>query len=264
MMIKFGIVEWCLDRRGIDSIYRASGLGLSSIQLEVPGRERLLALSSPAVQRAYLQAAKDTGVEITGLGLNVVLRFGGMTENAGTPGQTKCLDIIKRGVDIAAAMGLDLLYMPAFAEAEMQTAADIANTAGLYRQACRAAEGSELLIGTENTLGVADNLQLFALVDHPKLRLMIDTFNPVLWGHPTSGLIKNLSHLMCRQVHVKDGVNGVMGNAPLDAGQGKFSDAAQALRSIKFTGHLLLENEYEQDVDAGVARDIAVLKQYFN
>lgn len=263
-MIEFGIVEWCLDCRGIDSIYRAAGLELSSIQLEVPGQERLLALSNPAVQRAYLQAAKDTGVEITGLGFNVVLGFRGMTTPAGTPGREKCLDIIKRGVDVAVAMGLDLLYMPAFAAAEMQTAADIANTAELYRQACRAAQGSDLLIGTENTLGVADNLQLFALVDHPQFRLMIDTLNPILWGHQTAQLITRLSHVLCNQAHAKDGVNGVMGNAALDTGEGQFAAAAQAMRSVGFAGHVLLENEYNQNIEAAIARDVAVLRQYFD
>ena len=262
-VIQFGVCEWCLDKRGVAAIARTAELGLTSIQLEVGGEDPLRELSSATTQAAYLAAGKQHGVTIVGLALNTLAAFGGFLSPEGTAERTKTIDLMLKSLDVAKAMGMSMMHVPSFGRAEIKTTADLQLTADMMRRACVAAEGSRVVIASENPFAAGRNDELVKLVDHPQFRILVDTCNPVMHGYDCVELIEKLAPHIANQVHVKDARKGVKGSVGLGMGDGKFAAAARALKGIGFDGYVILENHYEQNAKALVAYDLGVLKSSF-
>ncbi|MBS1789638.1 MAG: TIM barrel protein [Acidobacteria bacterium] len=261
-MVRIGVAQWCLDRNGVDAVYRAAELGFAALQVDAGEPSGSPFLSAPGIRRAYLQAAQDTGIEISAIAVNVLNSLG-LKSPKGSKESKQCWDSIQLAIESAAAMNIHLVFLPSFENGEICIKDDLMNTAEALRKACEYAEGSPLEIASENTLGVADNLKLITTVCHPKMKILIDTLNPVLWGHRTVDLIKGLRHYLCNQVHAKDGLGGEMGNAALTTGQANFAESSRLLRELGFSGYLILENEYGQEAELRVARDLTVIRQLF-
>jgi sugar phosphate isomerase/epimerase len=261
-MIIIGIAQWCLDCNGVDAIYRAAELGFTAIQIDAGEPSVSPSLCEPGILRAYSQAGQDTGLEITAIAVNS-LNSVGLKNPKGSEQSKQCWDAIQLAIESAAAMDIKLVFLPSFESGEICSKRDLMITAEALHRACEFAEGSSVEIASENTLGVAESLELINTVSHPKMRILIDTLNPVLWGHETAHLIKELWAYMCNQVHAKDGLGGEMGNAALATGQARFLETGRLLRELGFTGYLILENEYGHDAELRVARDLAVIQQLF-
>ncbi|MGH2481742.1 MAG: hypothetical protein ACRDHW_18985, partial [Ktedonobacteraceae bacterium] len=73
-------------------------------------------------------------------------------------------------------------------------------------------------------------------------------------------LVKELHSFFCNQVHIKDGREGVIGNTLLTEGQADVTATLQILRDVRFSGDMILENDYRYDTEARVKHDLDVLK----
>ena len=136
-------------------------------------------------------------------------------------------------------------------------------TADVLADACDYVAGRPVTIATENTLGADGNLQLLAGAGRPDLRVLLDTQNPALWGHPVAAMIDALWPYLADQVHAKDGRNGEMGNTLLGEGEASFLESAGALRDLGFAGAVISENDYHGERSHLAARDIQVMTQVF-
>ena len=65
------------------------------------------------------------------------------------------------------------------------------------------------------------------------------------------------------KIHVKDGINGGMGNAILGTGQAGFAETGRLLASRGFDGFLISENDYCGDRRGYAAQDMAVIHALF-
>ncbi|MCY3945535.1 MAG: sugar phosphate isomerase/epimerase [Anaerolineaceae bacterium] len=261
-MIKFGVCQWIMDRRGVDSLPRAAELGFAGIQLGIA--EDDLEIRGPALQRAYLQAAEETGVEIVGFGINTMNVLPLYSPPDSEKGR-RCRDLLRSTLDTALAMGVGLVYCPSFFEAEISDDDQLERAGAMLRQGCEYIEDQPVLLASENTLDVARTRRLVEQVDHPSLRVLVDSYNPVLFGHLASDLVRELpTPLLGNQAHAKDGQNQVMGNAPLGSGEGHFREFVQALRDVAFEGWLISETDYRNNADALAAADLATLRALAN
>ena len=257
-MIKFGVCQWIMDRSGVDSLPRAAELGFEGIQLGIA--EDNLEIRRPALQRAYLQAVEETGVEIVGFGINTMNVLPLYSPPDGDKGR-RCRDLLRSALDTALAMGVGLVYCPSFFEAEIRSDDEVERAADTLRLGCEYVEGQPLLLASENTLDVARTRRLVALVDHPSLRVLVDSYNPVLYGHLAADLVRELpTPLLGDQAHAKDGRDQVMGNAPLGQGEGHFGEFVQALKDVAFEGWLISETDYRSNAEALAAADLATLR----
>jgi sugar phosphate isomerase/epimerase len=259
-MISIGIAQWCLDRPGAEALHRAAALGLSVIHIDAGGDAGAPPVSHPAVRRAYVKAMRSTGIRITGIGVNSLNSYE-LQRAKSSAAHVKRWDDTRRAIDAALEMNVEMVFLPSFEKAEMRTADDILRTGSLLHAACVYAEGSEIVLATENTLGVAGNLKLLAAAGHAKLRVLIDSLNPVLWGHDPRALITALWPHVCNQVHAKDGVDNQMGNAALNTGQADFAATMRVLQSLGFGGCVIIENEYDHDLEPRLLRDAAVIRR---
>ena len=257
-MIKFGVCQWIMDRSGVDSLPRAAELGFAGIQLGIA--EDNLEIRRPALQKAYLQAAEATGVEIVGFGINTMNVLPLYSPPDSEKGR-RCRDLLCSALDTALAMGVGLVYCPSFFEAEIRSDDELERAAATLRFGCEYVEDQPLLLASENTLDVARTRRLVALVDHPSLRVLVDSYNPVLFGHFAADLVRELpTPLLGDQAHAKDGRDQVMGNASLGQGEGHFADFVQALKDVAFEGWLISETDYRSNAEALAAADLAALR----
>jgi sugar phosphate isomerase/epimerase len=65
-------------------------------------------------------------------------------------------------------------------------------------------------------------------------------------GYHTAGYIQSISHLLCNEIHVKDGIDGQISSALLGKGETSFKETVQALKLIEYSGWLILENYYDR------------------
>lgn len=260
--IALGVTAWSLDGRGSEAVHEAATLGFDTIHIDSGDLDGDLRLDDDAVRDRYVQACRARGVSvgaIAGGDLNDL----GLTSPAGSRNAERCWDSIRVAVDAAVDLEVPVVFLPSFRAGEIRDDAGLRRTAEVLAAACDYAGARPVMIATENTLSVDGNLRLLRAAARPDLRILLDTQNPALWGHPVASMVDALWSQLAPQVHVKDGVDGEMGNAVLGEGASDFAATADALRRHGFTGALVSENDYHGARSVNAKRDIAVLTAVF-
>lgn len=258
-MIRIGVCQWSMDVSGVAALARARELGFAGIQLGLGNEETVAALKQPTLQSAYLQAAAETGVQIIGFSANALNQLPLHSPPESEDGR-HVLQLLQDALDIASAMGIGLVYCPSFARGVIDSEEKLTRVSAVLRRGCDYIDGRPLLLATENSLDAAGHLRIIEQVDHPALRVLVDSYNPVVFGHHAADLVRELpARYLCNQAHAKDGLNHVMGSAPLGHGEGRFAAFVQALTEKDFDGWLICENNYDANAEALVAADLATL-----
>ncbi|HEX2469494.1 MAG TPA: TIM barrel protein [Candidatus Limnocylindrales bacterium] len=260
--ISLGVTAWSLDGRGPETVERAAALGFDTIHLDSGALDGDLRLDDDAVRERYRRASRACAVTIgaiAGGDLNDL----GLTSPAGSRNAARCWDSIRIAIDAAAAMDVPVVFLPSFRAGEILDAAGLHRTGEVLAAACDYARSQPVTIASENTLSVAGNLRLLEAAARPELRILLDTQNPSLWGHPVAPMVDALWPYLAEQVHVKDGVDGAMGSAVLGEGTSDFAATAAALRHHGFDGALVSENDYHGARSANALVDLQVLRQAF-
>lgn len=262
-MITFGVCQWILDRKGVDAVHRAGELGFRAIQLGIPDVETVTQLQQPESQTAYKNAAVEAGVVIVGIGIQALAQSGLQSDPQSENGQT-VWQVLTGVIDAALAMGIPLVYCPSLGDGEIKTEADLSATAAVLRRACDYIGERPLTLATENSLDVAGNRKLIEQVGHPRFKVLVDAYNPVVYGHHAVDLIRGLPDHLCNQFHAKDGLDKQRGVARLGEGDGGFAESVAALKEIDFRGYIICENNYDADAEARTALDLATLRTLFD
>ena len=260
--IAFGVTAWSLDGQGPDTVSRAAGLGFETIHLDSGELDGDLRLDDDAVRERYVRASRTCGIAIgaiAGGDLNDL----GLTSPAGSRNARRCWDSIRIAIDAAVDMEVPVVFLPSFRAGEIKDDSGLRRTGEVLADACDYAHGGPVTIATENTLSIDGNLRLLESAARPGLRILLDTQNPALWGHPVAPMVDALWPYLCEQVHVKDGLDGAMGDAVLGEGGSDFASTATALRRHRFEGSLVSENDYHGPRSENAQRDLAVLAAAF-
>lgn len=263
MANRIGVCQWCLDRTGIDAVFRAQQLGFSALQIGLFTQDDAAFLSDERVRDGYRRAAELTGVELVAIALNIFNVYG-ITLAADNPRSAVVRHAFEVAIETAAAIGASLVYAPSFTNGEIHNDDDLQRTVDVLREACIFAADHDVSVCTENTLRADGHLRIVEGVNQPNLRVFIDAYNPVVWGHHAADLVRQLAGHMCDQIHMKDGTDGIMGNAPLNTGDARLAETVAALGEIDFDGYLISENLYDSDAEARAQQDINTLQDLFN
>lgn len=262
-MVGIGVCGWSLGRSGPDQLARAAELGFGLIHLdgdEVVRGDWLP--DGPAAATALATASARTGVGIAAVSPGRLNQLG-LTSPQGSVEARACEQSIAVAIAAAAALGAPLVFLPSFRNGEIRDEAGLRRTAEVVRWTWDVAGDHDVQVATENTLDAAGNLRLLAMVDRPNARILLDTLNPALWGHDVAAYTEALWPHLADQVHVKDGRDGRMGNAPLGDGQADLAATVVVLRAHGFDGSVISENDYADEAADGAARDIAWVTRAF-
>lgn len=260
-MGKIGIVQWRLDHLGIEALYRATELGFNAIHIDAGNTAGNPLPNNISTYCLYQEAVMHTGITITAIAVNVLNQHN-FFHSAFSSSAHKISNAIQDAIDMAAFLQVELILIPSFYKNEIRTRKELLKTAKLLQDACVYGKEQNVLIATENSLGVKENVELIQRIDHPSIRILFDTQNPVLWGHEPVKIIENLHGFFCNQVHIKDGCNGVMGNASLAKGQANVKGTLQALQRISFSGDMILENDYRINAEKLVLHDLLFMNTF--
>lgn len=257
-----GVAEWCLDQRGLEAVARAAALGFGALHFGISSARDEITLACPAWRRELSLEAQHHDIAVTCIAINRVEHLG-LTRSSGSSATERCLGIFSNALLLAEELKAPLVYVPSFGCSEIRSRRDLRETVDFLRTACRMATGTHVLIASENTLDAHWNKVLLEAVDTENIRVLLDIYNPVRWGHDTVDIINTLSASLAPQIHVKDGSNGILGNMPLGTGVGNTRVIAAALNAASFWDTLILENDYAIDTERRIAQDISAVKSLF-
>jgi hypothetical protein len=132
-MPKIGIAEWCLPVQGKDAICLASNLGLEAIHLGFPisylqdfsQAEYSLQLCREEADKIRATPSSDRDEPVRDPRRNWTSAF--------ASGEA-CRDLIRQGIDAAAALKIPMVYVPSFGLMEIRSELELQNTADLLHE----------------------------------------------------------------------------------------------------------------------------------
>jgi sugar phosphate isomerase/epimerase len=254
-----GVAEWCLAIRGPDSLFEARRFDCNVMHLDF-AEGRGLSPVGEAMVPLYLEAMCNTGIRIGAIGFNLT-GMDSISTGDKTESYRRCLATFEVAARCAEVLRAKMIYVPSFDASSIESEAALQSTAAFLRSVAPLARRRGLRLASENALGPEENRRLLILVG-PELHVMLDTQNPSLWGHSASEIAWACREALAPQVHLKDGVGGVMGNSPIGSGESGIAQTIATLRSIGFQGDLVLENDYAGQSSLSLEADVATTRRY--
>jgi sugar phosphate isomerase/epimerase len=160
---------------------------------------------------------------------------------------------IAQALGWAAELGADVILVPFFLEADLQTQADLERAAAAFRLLCPLAEERGVALCYEGTLPAAEVHGLAERVASPAFGCYFDLANPVVGGRDPAAELRALAPLV-RRVHFKDAAVRRGDRRPGEGGV-DFAACARALAEIAYDGWIVLETPAAPWEE--VARDLA-------
>lgn len=265
-MWTMGITQWCLPGGRAYTLALAKQLGFDAVQLEFGGPEEGMPLAHKRLRDLYTNESRALGIRLLPLTVNALCRYG-VVDGLDTPDGRIARDTLLAALEAAAAMGLEGVTLPSFGAGEIHTQAHYDHTVEMLRFVCEHAASMGLTVYTENVLDARQLEQLFRDCDSPELRLLFDSQNYSVFGRDCAVDVLNThwsrlgSHL-----HVKDG--GGMGTMLLGDGTSPFAQVMEVLRTRRYGGVIVLENNYgslplcaqAEDCFSLIGRDMATVR----
>ncbi|MGW0615345.1 sugar phosphate isomerase/epimerase family protein [Streptomyces sp. NPDC002788] len=195
--------QWRIDTDRRAAARAAVAAGADQLHLDYGGAHRGPPLSDPVALRTAEAVTGELPVPVLAVNhLNDI----GLARELGTANPA-AVDLLLRALDCARRLGVAVLHVPGFRRSLPATAGLRAGTADALRGLCERLAAADLLVAYESPLGPHDSLALARAVDHPALRLVLDTGNlldagrrPLDFAELVGGAGLLLPHL-----HVKDG-----------------------------------------------------------
>ncbi|MER7411989.1 MULTISPECIES: sugar phosphate isomerase/epimerase family protein [Streptomyces] len=197
--------QWRISTDRCAAARTALAAGADQLHLDYGGAHRGPLLSDRVALRAAEAVTGELPVPVLAVNhLNDV----GLAHEQGVANPA-AVDLLLRATECALRLGVAVLHVPGFRRSRPTTAAMRAGTSEALRQVCAHLAGTDLLIAYESPLGPHDSLALVRTVNHPAVRLVLDTGNlldaglrPLAFAELVGG-----SGLLLPDLHVKDGAN---------------------------------------------------------
>jgi sugar phosphate isomerase/epimerase len=260
---KIGVAQWCLNTQGSEAIQEAKMLGFDYMQIATysPGGKHYLGNTS--VVDSYLSKSKEFKLILCGIAINIIGKIG-ILDSFGIYGQSQLAIILRDAVRAATILDIPFLYVPSFGKSEIKNDEDLLFTANLLKGICLFANEHNITVASENTLNFKDTAKLINLVNESNFKILIDMYNPLLWGNDVCKILSYNQTYIADQIHVKDGINGVMGNERLGEGDTPLNEILREIVSKGREYIYIFENDYHNDASSFVKQDIFAFQNYLN
>ncbi|MEU1229666.1 TIM barrel protein [Streptomyces sp. NPDC005828] len=254
---RVGVAGWRLPVDHFGAAALARRAGADGLQLDLGGPDRGPWLDAPGTIDRLRDDGAAHGVELLGVAGNTLNDIG-LTAPAGSRDALRARRVLVRVLDTARALGAPLAFVPSFRRSAIDGPDDLRRTAAVLAWAAREADARGLLLASENALQPATARALVEQVAAPCFRLVLDTYNPRVYGVDVLALIEATHPWIAPQVHLKDGTDGIVGHELLGDGDGRVWEALAALLAHTGAppGALVLENDYRHGDLGRLALDI--------
>jgi sugar phosphate isomerase/epimerase len=250
--IKFGVCDWTLGKAGDPAAFRLAGsLGLDGVQVSLVPRGDSLRLADPGERKAFLEAARASGVAIASFAL-------GDLNEVPLKSDPRAERWLEQALAIAPAMGVRIILVPFFGKGDIKN--DPAGTAAVIaalRRLAPQAERAGAVLALESWLSAEDHLTILEAVGSPAVRVYYDVGNSQDAGYDIVREIGLLGRRIC-EFHAKD-TRDLYGKGSMD-----FRRVRRAMEEIGYAGWFVLEGtKLPLGVEASLRYDIEHLKTVF-
>jgi sugar phosphate isomerase/epimerase len=246
---KIGIIDGMLRKNGDPTVFdMAKQIGLDGVQVDLQKPEQVRRLCQPDLQKAYLEAARRTGLEVASLCISLFWQAPLKSDPRAAPWLSDCVDICK-------ALGLRVVLIPCF-DLEPSKAGDSERFAAAIKGVAAKAEKQGVVLGLENWLSAEDNLRVIECVGSPAVKVYYDVGNSTDKGRDVCKEIRLLGKSIC-EFHAKD--NGYM----LGQGRIDFKKVRQAMDDIQYSGWIQIEAAAPHGMIPDYTADCKYLKRLF-
>lgn len=247
---KIGACEWSLRKGDPSSLEVAKQIGLDGVQVNLGSVGNDLHLRQPAVQQAYRDAAKKTGVEISSLALAEL-------NNVPLKNDPRAEGWLADSLVVLKQMNLNIVLVAAFGKGDLVgDQAGIDHTVEVLRKQAPKAEQAGVIFGLENYLSAEENLEIIRRVGSPAVQVYYDVGNSTDKGYDIYQEIRMLKGRIC-EFHAKDG-KFMLGQGRID-----FQKVRAALDDIQFSGWIQIEAAAPHELVADYQADLKFLKGIF-
>jgi len=249
--LKIGVTDWNLHLAGKpEAVEVAHKLGFEGVEVSL-GRKPIddkLALDNPAIQDAYLTAARKEGIALAGTCLDILHVNYLKNDKLGQKW-------VSDGIPITQKLKARVMLMPFFGKGALQTLEEKDYVGDVLRELAPAAERAKILLGLENTISAEDNLRIMQRSKSPVVKVYYDVGNSTRNGFDVVKEIRMLGKDRICQIHLKD--DPYLGEGKID-----FAAVMKAIQDIGFAGFANLETgSPSKNIEADMSRNLQFVRK---
>lgn len=228
---RLGACDWSLGKMATPEAFAvAKEIGLDGVQVSLGTEKDNMHLRQAAVQQAYRDAARQSGLAIASLAL-------GELNNIPFKSDPRTIEWVRDAVDTAAALGVRVILLAFFYKGDLK--GDAAGTAEVVRRLktlAPRAEKAGVVLGLESWLSAEEHMAILDQVGSRAVQVYYDVANSEKMGYDIYREIRWLGRqgVIC-ELHAKE--NGAL----LGQGRVDFRRVREALDDIGYAGWLQLE-----------------------
>jgi len=226
---KIGICEWMLGKPDQSSLEVAKEIGVDGMQANMGNLNNDMQLRKPEVQKAYLDAAKRLGLEISSIGVAEM-------NNTPLKSDPRAEPWLLESIEVAKALGVKVILLAFFFKNDLKN--DKPGTdrvVELLKKAVPVAEKEGVIYGIESWLSADEHLDIINRVGSPALTCYYDVGNSHKMGYDIYKEIRQLGKQIC-EFHAKD-YDGLYGEGTVD-----FKKVREAMDEIGYRGWIQIES----------------------
>ena len=248
---KIGACEWSLGKSDPTCMEVARQIGLDGVEVNMGNMGNRMKLRQPAVQKAYIEAAKKNGVEVASLAM-------AETNNVPIFSEPQAAIWLLDSIAVCQALGIRVVLLAMFGTGELKATdtASMGRVVELLKEIGPRAEKAGVIIGLENYLSATDNLKILDRVGCPAVQVYYDVGNSTDKGYDILKEIRLLGKRIC-MFHAKDG--GFM----LGQGRINFKAVREAMDDIEYKGWIQIEAAAPKGIVEDYRTHLAFLRNHF-
>lgn len=249
---KIGACEWSLRKSDPSCFEVARQIGLDGVQVDLGNESNGLHLRRPEVQKAYLEAAKASGLEPGSLAMGVLNSVPIFSE-------PRAAVWLLDAIGAAQALGVKVILVAFFGRGDLKAddQAGIGRLVALLKEVAPRAEKAGVILGLENYLSAADNMKILELVGSRAVQVYYDVGNSTDKGHDVTKEIRFLGGKRICEFHAKDGPH------LLNKGRIDFHKVREAIEEIGFSGWIQIEGAAPNNLIDDYKANLALLRGLF-
>ena len=254
-----GMCDWNLGPKcDPEQVPLAAEATIQGLQVSVEGPDNEIKLTDPAIRQRFLDLGSEYGVLVHSVAMGLLNSFPLATDPR-APGW------LTNAIESAAALGAGNVLMAFFGNGDLRLRDDagefqneaqegfasyrlndehVSNVVAILQQATSVAEDHGVVLGLENTISAAQNLEMIERVGSEWLQIYYDLGNSTGYGYDVPNELTTIGYDRLCEVHLKDWGTPLLGSedASVDT-----AGAAAALRVIGYDKWLVLETSGRED-----------------
>jgi len=250
--VRLGVCDWTIGKTGDPAALALAGeLGLEGVQVSLTSAGENLAMKSKSLQRAYLDAARKTGVAITSFAI-------GELNDVPLQSDPRAEKWVAQGIDVCRSLGVKIILVPFFGKADLKNnPGGMESVIAILKRLAPEAEGAGVTLALESTLDAEEHMKIISGVGSPSVRVYYDVGNSRDAGYDIYAEIRSLGSRIC-EFHAKD-TKDLYGKGVMD-----FDAVRKAMEGIRYQGWLVLEGtRFPLGVEKSIKYDADYLRSIF-